>query len=329
MPNPSFTELDLPTGLQILGTTWEIKNFQCVATINSLTPVTLPDIPLDASESEALVTQLNLEWDSPRFQLGVALESLQLGTSTTAGLTAGQISLINISPYPYRQYNLLQLLTPNNSLIYNSNVIIYPQNVGFGNIQADDSIICWWEVLCKTYIYEPEVINFNPILNQPINSSPTVNITNEITGVTGSTSGTSNSSTDPVIALLGATLTSGNPTLIYNNRALQFTSFGTVLLNFQISSSTIPTGTQFQLFLWSANPSLTASAPGPERMFRRSFMVRSNLPGMVVAETVSASEPYMTFMGRLPGTNYWQKVTLTASFENSVLVISFTGFDEP
>jgi len=171
--NFSFPALALPSDLSIISTKYTLMNLKAKASINSITAVQMPDIPLTASQSEALIASLNLEWNSPRMQL-----DLLIPDSNSNWESVGAVSLLNMSPYPYRQYDLIALATDKGqlSLTNSSQLGVQITDVGYGWLGTNDSISIWGEVLQEIYL---DKIEQSPVINVSV---PTPQITLTVEG---------------------------------------------------------------------------------------------------------------------------------------------------
>lgn len=113
-----------------------LKNLKTYASITSLPEVELPDFELEDSETEKLHKVLDIEWGANRKQL-----NLLFGVEDD-WLSVGETSLLNPSGYPYRIYNLLDLVTDNLAfeLGDNSALAVQIQDVGYGLLQDADKV---------------------------------------------------------------------------------------------------------------------------------------------------------------------------------------------
>lgn len=113
------------TGYRVLSEYLEINNLKAVSWIYSLDAVPFPVFTLEDSESQQLLTAINLEWQSPRIQMDVVIK---IDNGSWQRITA--YSLLNSQPYPYREYTL-----GNHSLGDNSMIGIQIKDVGYGLLQ--------------------------------------------------------------------------------------------------------------------------------------------------------------------------------------------------
>lgn len=113
-----------------------IKNLKAYASINSIAEAALPEINLEDTETEKLYKALDIEWNSPRKQI-----DLLIGTNND-WMNVGESSLLNPSGYPYRLYNLLDLLTDNLAFEFgdNINLAVKITDVGYGLLQDSDRV---------------------------------------------------------------------------------------------------------------------------------------------------------------------------------------------
>ncbi|MBW4678404.1 MAG: hypothetical protein KME52_31830 [Desmonostoc geniculatum HA4340-LM1] len=104
----------------------EIENLKAVSWVYSLAEVEFPVFELEDTESKQLLTAINLEWKSPRIQMDVVID---IG-NTLSWQRVAAYSLLNSSPYPYREYSL-----GNHTLGDNCMIGLQIRNVGFGLLQ--------------------------------------------------------------------------------------------------------------------------------------------------------------------------------------------------
>ncbi|MGB3761270.1 MAG: hypothetical protein WBA07_33665 [Rivularia sp. (in: cyanobacteria)] len=115
-----------------------IKNLKAYASINSLPEAVLPDLLLEDSEFEKLNKVLNVEWGANRKQL-----NLFIGSGTEDDwMPIGETSLLNPAGYPYRIYNLLDILTDNLAFEMGNDVAlaVRVEDVGFGLLADNDKV---------------------------------------------------------------------------------------------------------------------------------------------------------------------------------------------
>lgn len=113
-----------------------IKNFRAKSAIISLDETPLPDIGLTDSPTQKLYKALDTEWGSPRMQL-----DLLLGDGMDWANIAS-LSLLNPNGYPYRSFNLLDLLTDDLALELGTNGKLGVRliNAGFGVFSPGDEL---------------------------------------------------------------------------------------------------------------------------------------------------------------------------------------------
>ncbi|MBG1268254.1 hypothetical protein [Nostoc sp. WHI] len=161
-------------GGQVLSANVFIKNLKAFAKITSLPPINLPNISVEDSETERLYKVLDVEWLSPRLELNVYISN-----NITDWHLVGGISLLNPSGYPYRIYNLLDLLTDNLAveLGENGRLGIEVKDVGHGSLETNDLITIHGsyvlEVVIEEANYIPPVTNSTPI-NKAVSQQSTV-----------------------------------------------------------------------------------------------------------------------------------------------------------
>jgi hypothetical protein len=122
---------------QIISVNAFVKNLKAHAKIGSLAPVKLPNFTLEDSETDKLYKTLDIEWGSARKQLNLFISDNQ-----TDWYQVGAISLLNPSGYPYRIYNLMDLITDNLAIELGENgrIGVQIQDVGYGALQTGDSV---------------------------------------------------------------------------------------------------------------------------------------------------------------------------------------------
>lgn len=114
------------SGYRLISEYLEIKDLKAVSWIYSLPPVVFPVFELEDTESKQLLTAINLEWKSPRIQLDVMVDI----DNTLSWQRIAAYSLLNPSPYPYREYSL-----GNHTLGDNAMIGLQIRSVGFGLLQ--------------------------------------------------------------------------------------------------------------------------------------------------------------------------------------------------
>lgn len=135
---PVFSNvLDASYPGQIISVNAFVKNLKAHAKIASLAPVKLPNFQLEDSETDKLYKTLDIEWGSARKQL-----NLYISDNQTDWYQVGAISLLNPSGYPYRIYNLMDLITDNLAIELGENgrIGVQIQDVGYGALQTGDTV---------------------------------------------------------------------------------------------------------------------------------------------------------------------------------------------
>lgn len=122
---------------QVVSVNAFVKNLKAHAKISSLPPVKLPNFQLEDSETDKLYKTLDIEWGSARKQL-----NLYISDNQTGWYQVGAISLLNPSGYPYRIYNLMDLITDNLAIELGENgrIGVQIQDVGYGALQTGDLV---------------------------------------------------------------------------------------------------------------------------------------------------------------------------------------------
>ncbi|WP_138500959.1 hypothetical protein [Nostoc sp. PA-18-2419] len=113
-------------GYRVINEYFEISNLKAISWIYSLPEVEFPVFELEDTESKQLLTAINLEWKSERIQLNLMM-SVD-GNNTWERIAA--YSLLNSSPYPYREYSL-----GDHNLGENAMIGLQQKNVTFGLLQ--------------------------------------------------------------------------------------------------------------------------------------------------------------------------------------------------
>lgn len=114
------------SGYRLINEYLEINNLKAVSWIYSLPAVTFPVFELEDTESKQVLTAINLEWKSPRIQMDVVIDI----DNTLSWQRIAAYSLLNPSPYPYREYSL-----GNHTLGDNAMIGLQIRNVNFGLLQ--------------------------------------------------------------------------------------------------------------------------------------------------------------------------------------------------
>ncbi|WGV25975.1 hypothetical protein [Halotia branconii] len=160
---------DITSSGQVLSANLFIKNLKAYAQIKSLSPVALPNISLEDSNTERLYKVLDVEWQSPRYQL-----NLYISDSSNDWHPVGGISLLNPSGYPYRIYNLMDRFTDNLAIELGENgkVGVQIQDVGYGVLQANDLVTIHGSYILEMVVDDSAIINpitTSTFINQSVN----------------------------------------------------------------------------------------------------------------------------------------------------------------
>lgn len=172
------------SALDIISVNTFLKSLKLYAKIRSLKEAPLPDIKLEDSETERIHKALDAQWKNPRKELNLFIsnEPTAFNQFPDANIwrPIGSISLLNSAGYPYKRYNLLDLLTDNLAAELGSdgNIGISIVDVGFGFLTPIDEVY-----LSGSYVNEIVVKKESaaPI----INVSPAINLTPNISINTG------------------------------------------------------------------------------------------------------------------------------------------------
>jgi hypothetical protein len=132
-----------------------IKNLKAYASIKSLPEAELPDFLLEDSETEKLNKVLDVEWGANRKQL-----NLLLGVEND-WMSIGETSLLNPAGYPYRIYNLLDIVTDNLAfeLGDNASLAVKIEDVGFGLLDENDVVNIYGSYIEELLIQDSYVVN--------------------------------------------------------------------------------------------------------------------------------------------------------------------------
>lgn len=137
-----LTDNILPTNLNprhdIISKNKFIKNLKAYASIKSVPEAELPDFLLEDSETEKLAKVLDVEWGAQRKQLNLLIKN----SNDNEWMSIGEISLLNPAGYPYRIYNLLDIVTDNLAFELSSDakLAVQIENVGYGLLTTDDKV---------------------------------------------------------------------------------------------------------------------------------------------------------------------------------------------
>ncbi|WP_375470250.1 hypothetical protein [uncultured Nostoc sp.] len=113
------------SGYRLINEYLEINNLKAVSWIYNLPAVPFPVFELEDTESKQLLTAINLEWQSPRIQMDVMINIDNVNWQRIAAY-----SLLNPTPYPYREYSL-----GNHTLGDNAMLGLQIKEVGSGVLQ--------------------------------------------------------------------------------------------------------------------------------------------------------------------------------------------------
>lgn len=148
-----------------------LKNLKAFASLASLEEAPLPNFSLEDSDTQKLVKTLDVEWKSPRKQLNVFI------SSGDGWLLVGSLSMLNPYGYPFRIYNLMDLLTDNLAaeLGENSKIGVQVQNVGHGLLTAQDKVTIHGSYTEEVFLESPDPQTY---ITVPVTIPPiTVNVT--------------------------------------------------------------------------------------------------------------------------------------------------------
>lgn len=101
------------SGYRLINEYLEINNLKAVSWIYSLPAVKFPVFELEDSESKQALAAVNLEWNSPRIQMDLVIDI----NNTASWQRIAAYSLLNPSPYPYREYSLGDHTLGDNAMI--------------------------------------------------------------------------------------------------------------------------------------------------------------------------------------------------------------------
>ncbi|OYE02144.1 hypothetical protein [Nostoc sp. 'Peltigera membranacea cyanobiont' 232] len=125
--HPLFTYAPfILNGYRVINESLVLSNINAIAYIYSLPIVAFPTFALDASDSEQLLTAINLEWQGHRVQLDALI---QVGIGNVYQRIKSY-SLTNPSPYPYKEFTLDNQQLGNNCMLG-----LQIRNVGYGLLQ--------------------------------------------------------------------------------------------------------------------------------------------------------------------------------------------------
>ncbi|MBD2570442.1 hypothetical protein [Anabaena lutea] len=133
-------------GYTIISERRELRNLAAINYIQSLEQVDYPEIPVTASESEAAVQLLNLQWLSPRMHLNTWIDNNLVEV----------LSLLTPKPYPYSNIALKDF---NFDSLTNISVSI--ADVGYGYLVDNDSVVIVGEFNRYIYLEKTENLTFS------------------------------------------------------------------------------------------------------------------------------------------------------------------------
>ncbi|PIG94586.1 hypothetical protein [Gloeocapsopsis sp. IPPAS B-1203] len=152
-----------------------IKNLKAFVQINSLDEVALPLFSPRDTETDRLMKVIDLEWNNSRKQLNVFA-----GIKTNENWQQiGSISLINNYGYPFKIYNLMDLFTDTLALEIGDNgkIGVQIENVGYGLLEASDSVTIHGSYVEEIFLKSTEVTNYYIYGSNQNNTTPPDNTT--------------------------------------------------------------------------------------------------------------------------------------------------------
>ena len=156
------------SGYRVITENLSLSNLVVIAYIYSLQKVDFPVFDLTESDSQQLLTAINLEWKNARIQLDTLV---QTGIGNTYQ-RIGSHSLTNPDPYPYKQFTLEnQLLSANDMLGFQV------RNVGYGLLQNSangNDVVTVYADLVSTVTIEELVDNASVIVNNITTTAGTI-----------------------------------------------------------------------------------------------------------------------------------------------------------
>lgn len=117
-------------GYRVIHEAATVEGLRAISYISSFAAAEFPVFGIEASESERFFAALNLEWSSERCQMNVLIEIEDNYNKISVQ------SLLNPSPYPFREYDLGDFSLGNNSHLY-----IQIQDVGYGLLTGSDNVV--------------------------------------------------------------------------------------------------------------------------------------------------------------------------------------------
>ncbi|MEH2130127.1 MAG: hypothetical protein V7K86_05610 [Nostoc sp.] len=147
------------SGYRVINENLSLTNLQAIAYIYSLPVVPFPVFDLTESDSQQLLTAINLEWQNSRIQLDTLVRVGLTGTYQRINSN----SLTNPNPYPYKQFTLDNLLLGSNDML-----AFQTKNVGYGLLQnavGGSDIVTVSADLTTTITIEETVDNASVVAN--------------------------------------------------------------------------------------------------------------------------------------------------------------------
>lgn len=117
-------------GYRVVHEAASVEGLRAISYISSFAAAEFPVFGIEASESERFFAALNVEWTSERCQMNTFIKIGEVYNQISAQ------SLLNPSPYPYREYNLGDF-----SLGDNASLWIQIQDVGYGLLTGTDRVV--------------------------------------------------------------------------------------------------------------------------------------------------------------------------------------------
>lgn len=156
------------SGYRVINENLSLSNLQAIAYIYSQPTVPFPVFDLTDSDSQQLLTAINLEWQNAR---------IQMDTLVRVGLTGtyqriNSYSLTNPNPYPYKQFTLDNMLLGSGDML-----AVQIKNVGYGLLQnavGGSDVVTVSADLTTTITIEETVDNASVIANDITTTAGTV-----------------------------------------------------------------------------------------------------------------------------------------------------------
>ncbi|MEH1765797.1 MAG: hypothetical protein V7K76_26050 [Nostoc sp.] len=156
------------SGYRVINENLSLSNLQAIAYIYSLPVVAFPVFDLTESDSQQLLTAINLEWQNARIQLDTLV---RVGLTGTYQRIASN-SLTNPNPYPYKQFTL------DNQLLGSGDMLaVQVRNVGYGLLQnsaGGSDVVTVSADLTTTITIEETVDNASVVANNITTTAATV-----------------------------------------------------------------------------------------------------------------------------------------------------------